>query len=130
MDWKNWVITILLLLNAGWMLFDGSRALLIGDYVTPSEGEYAGQLGPWSNLVQRVGMEPRSTLMKSVFVLYGVLALTMLVCYLLGYPWAPSALMAVCFLGLWYLPFGTISNLVVLLLFMMKRRRHAATSTL
>lgn len=129
MSWKKILIAFLVLFTAGWMLFDGTRALIVGDFVTPATGEYAGQLGPWANLVQRVGIEPRSTLMKSIFVVYGLLAIASLVCYLIGYPWAGSALMVVCFLGLWYLPFGTISNLIVLFLMMMRRRKYAATST-
>ena len=129
MDWKKLLIALLVLFTAGWMLFDGSRALIVGDYVTPAEGEFAGQLGPWANLMQGLGVEPRSTLMKSVFVLYGLLAIAIAVCYLIGYPWAGTALMIVCFLGLWYLPFGTITNLIVLFLMMLRRRRYAATST-
>lgn len=125
---KNWLIAILVLFTAGWMLFDGTRALIVGDYVTPTTGEYAGQLGPWANLVQGLGIEPRSTLMKSIFVLYGLLTLAILVCYLLGYPWGRGALIVVCFLGLWYLPFGTISNLVVLFLLMTRRRNRAKSS--
>ena len=34
-------------------------ALIAGDYVTPSKGQYAGQLGPWARLVSAVGLEPR-----------------------------------------------------------------------
>jgi hypothetical protein len=43
--------------------YDGSRALIVGDYVTPKSGAYAGQLGPWAKLVAAVGIEPRSTVM-------------------------------------------------------------------
>lgn len=120
MAWRNLLITLLVLFTAGWMLFDGARALIVGDYVTPDSGEYAGQLGPWSNLVQGFGIEPRSTLMKVIFVLYGLSALAILAYYLLLYPWGRAALMVVCFLGLWYLPFGTSSNLIVLFLLMMR----------
>ena len=126
MSRKKLLITLLVLLTAGWMLFDGSRALIAGDFVTPESGDYAGQLGPWANLAQRLGIEPRSTLMKSVFVVYGLLAITSVVCYLIDYPWAGTALMVVCFLGLWYLPFGTIANLVVLFLMMMRRRKRVS----
>ena len=66
MSWKDWVIVILVAFTAGWMLFDGTRALIVGDYVTPASGEYAGQLGPWSNLVKADGIEPLSTLMKLI----------------------------------------------------------------
>jgi hypothetical protein len=59
MEWKNWVIVILVIFAAAWMLFDGTRALILGDYVTPKSGEYAGRLGPWSILVKAIGIEPR-----------------------------------------------------------------------
>ena len=98
------------------MLFDGSHALITGDYVTPNSGEYAGQLGPWSNLVKAVGIEPRSTLMKLIFVGYALTALVVLACFVFGLSWARTALIVVCILGLWYLPFGTMTNLIALIL--------------
>jgi hypothetical protein len=116
MDWKNSIIVILIVLTAGWMLFDGSRALITGDYTTPSSGEYAGQLGPWSNLVKAIGIEPRSTLMKLIFVGYALAALVVMACFVFGLAWARTALMIVCILGLWYLPMGTITNLIALIL--------------
>lgn len=121
MAWKDWAVLILIILNAGWMLFDGTRALIVGDYVTPATGEYAGQLGPWSNLVKAVGIDPRSTSMKLIFVVYGLAALTVLACYMLGLPWARGALIAIELLGLWYLPIGTITNLIVLILLFVTR---------
>src|SRR5687767_15541284 len=109
MDWKNWIVVVLVAFTAGWMLFDGTRALITGDYVTPTSGEYAGQLGPWSNLVEAVGIEPRSTLMKLIFVGYGLSVLIVVVCFALGVTWARLALIVVCILGLWFLPIGTIT---------------------
>jgi hypothetical protein len=104
------------------MLFDGTRALIVGDYVTPKSGEYAGQLGPWSNLVKAIGIEPRSTLMKSIFVVYGLLALTSAACFAIGTPWASTVLLIVCILGLWYLPIGSVANLIALVLLFIGRR--------
>ena len=63
----KWVIVVFALINAGYMTFDGARALIVGDYLRPASGEYAGQLGPWSKLVSMIGIDPESTLMKSVF---------------------------------------------------------------
>jgi hypothetical protein len=121
-DWKNWVIVILVAFTAGWMLFDGTRALIVGDYITPNSGEYAGQLGPWSGLVKAVGIEPRSTLMKSVFVTYGLTALIVMVCFILGISWARMTLIIVCILGLWFLPIGTITNIIALTLLVLGRK--------
>ena len=122
MDWKSWIILALVFLTAGWMLFDGTRALIVGDYVTPKTGEYAGQLGPWSNLVKAIGIEPRSTLMKSIFVVYGLAAISTAVCYIIGLSWARTALIVVCILGLWFLPVGTVTNLLALIFLFTTRR--------
>src|SRR5258708_39359299 len=110
--WTSWVAVVLIALSAGWMLFDGMRALMAGDYVTASSGPYAGQLGPWSGLVKAVGIEPRSALMKSIFVGYGLAALAVLVCFVIGLSWARTLLLVIAMLGLWYLPIGTVTNLI------------------
>ncbi len=55
----KWTIILLAVLNFGYMLFDGSGALIKGDYIRPTRGEYAGQLGPWSKLVKAIGIKPR-----------------------------------------------------------------------
>jgi hypothetical protein len=129
MSSKNWSITVLVLFTAGWMLFDGTRALIVGDYVTPTTGEYAGQLGPWANLVSVVGIEPRSTLMKAIFVIYGLITLVICVRYALRLPWAQPALIVTSILGLWYLPFGTITSLIVLFLLLTAKSRPASASS-
>src|SRR5919108_4013466 len=114
--WTGWVVVTLAILNAGWMVFDGTRALTIGDYVTPQTGEYAGQLGPWSKVVKTIGIEPRSTLMKSIFVGYGMVMLVIAICFVLRLPWAWWGMIITAVLGLWYLPVGTIVNIIVLAL--------------
>ncbi len=98
------------------MVFDGSRALVVGDYVTPDTGPHTGQLGPWSEVVQAVGIPPRSTGMKLVFVGYGLAYLVTTVAFLVRAPGARRSMIIVALLGLWYLPFGTLINLVVLAL--------------
>ncbi len=123
MHWTGWIVIVLVGLNAGWMTFDGMRALTIGDYVTPSSGEHSGQLGLWSNLVERVGINPRSTLMKVIFVSYGVIALFMMVCFALNLSWAWWGMVILAVLGLWYLPIGTAINVIVLVLLLLPSLR-------
>ena len=122
MHWTTLVILFLVLFSSGWMLFDGLRALIVGDFVTPKRGNYAGQLGPWTGLARAVGIEPRSTLMKLIFVIYGAAGIGMAACYALGYTWARTGMLVTAVLGLWYLPFGTISNLLVILLLLLRGR--------
>lgn len=117
MSWVDWVVMILAAVEAFWMLFDGSRALVVGDFVTPRSGPYAGQLGPWTHLVRAVGIEPRSTLMKSVFVAYGTAWLAVLVC-LVAFPgaWTWWAMVAAAAGALWFLPVGTLFSTIQLVL--------------
>ena len=108
-----WLLVALVIFNASWMAFDGATALLTGDYVTPGG---SGQLGPWSHLVEAVGIDPRSFLMKVSFVTYGAAALAILGAFLHGARWAWRAVLITAILGLWYLPFGTLINLIVIVL--------------
>jgi len=123
MNWKTLLAIVLLVSSSAWMLFDGTRALIVGEYVTAKTGEYAGQLGPWSNLVRAAGLEPRSTLMKSIFVVNGLGILTLTAGYMLHRPWANNALLVAALLGLWYLPIGTLTNLISLILLLLTRRK-------
>jgi len=111
-----WIVVLLALIEGGWLAFDGARALLVGDYVTPRSGPYAGQLGPWSRLVSVAGIEPRSTLMKSIHLVLGLVWLAFLVCFVLRLPWAWGGMLACAVLGLWYLPFGTLLSAIQIVL--------------
>lgn len=118
MAWARWTIVVLGLLTGGWMLFDGARALIVGDYVTPTSGEYAGQLGPWSRVVSAVGIQPRATPMKLIFVFLGASWLLLTLAFVLRAAWSWMGLVVVAAATLWYLPIGTVAAvLVVVLLF-------------
>lgn len=116
LPWSAWVVLGLVLLNGGFMAYDGGRALIVGDYITPQRGEMAGQLGPWSSLVRTMGLEPRSTLMKTIFLIYGLAYVSATVAFVLGQSGAFWAILVIAILGLWYLPFGTLINIIVILL--------------
>jgi len=106
------LVIVLALFEAGWMTFDGARALIVGDYVTPREGPHAGQLGPWKHVVSAVGIEPRSAGMKTFFVAYGIVWLVIIVAFIRGMSWASMAMMMAAVGSLWYLPIGTACSLV------------------
>ena len=121
--WLPRIVLVLAVLEAGWLAFDGGRALIVGDYVTPRSGPHAGQLGPWSKLVAAVGIEPRSTLMKVVHVALGVAWLVVACGFAVGQPWGARAMMACAFLGLWYLPVGTVLSVAQIVLLLVSRTR-------
>jgi hypothetical protein len=125
MPWLKWIIVVIALTEAGWMSFDGTRALLVGDYVTPKQGQYAGQPGPWANLVTAMGIEPRSTPMKSIFVIYGVAWLFIIVAFSMNVRWAWWAMLFAAIGSLWYLVIGTMTSVVVIALLLLPAVRRA-----
>lgn len=121
---KIWLLAILVTLTGGWMAFDGAHALIHGDFVTPTSGEYAGQLGPWARIPRGAGLDPRSTEIKLGFLLFGIGYLAALGAFLFRLPAARPLLLSFAAVALLYLPFGTLTSLVVLTL-LISLRSHA-----
>jgi hypothetical protein len=111
-------VVALAALSAGWMAFDGLRALVVGDYVT-----FDGRLGPWADLVERLGVDPRSTGMKAFFVAYGTAWLAATARYARGAPGSRTAMVAFAAGSSWYLVAGTVSSGAQLALLGLERRR-------
>jgi hypothetical protein len=108
-------LIVFLALGPGlFMTFDGSRALILGDYLTPQSGRFAGQLGPWSDVVNAVGIAPRSASMKVIFVVLGVAWLAAVTAFERRKQWSAGILAVLAVLTLWYLPFGTVISALVL----------------
>ena len=120
----KWIVVILATLNFGFMTFDGSRGLIVGDYVRPETGEYAGQLGPWSEVVAIAGIDPESNLMKSIFLVWGVFGLVLSVSLAMKVNNAGKYLLYLNVLSLWYLVPGTILSMIqIILLLILKRSK-------
>jgi hypothetical protein len=115
MTWLRVALVAMGILEGAWMTFDGTRALVVGDYVTPSSGAHAAELGPWSKVVSAVGIPPRSTAMKVIFVVYGLSWLVIALGLALRYPWAPRAMLIAAIATLWYLPIGTAFGVIQLI---------------
>ena len=126
MNWLRTIIIILALLQAGWMTFDGARAFVVGDYVTATSGAYAGQLGPWSRVVRVAGVEPRSSFMKAIFVIYGLAWIFVIERFTQGLPRTWLAMFIAAIGTLWYLPFGTVSSLIQIALLILLKRSPAS----
>ena len=107
-DWLRWITLVLALLVGGFFVFDGARALVVGDYITPKSGRFAGELGPWQRPVRAMGIEPRSTLMKIIFVTYGSVWIVVMLAFAVGAKWAWWGMLACAVGSMWYLPFGTL----------------------
>ena len=121
----GWVVLLLAFVEGGWLAFDGSRALIVGDYITPNSGTFAGQLGPWAGLVSAVGIEPRSTLMMAIHVVIGGTWLVAMVAFVLRYESAWWGMLGCAIAGLWYLPFGTLLSTVQIVMLVLRPLRKA-----
>ena len=98
-----------------------AAALITGDYVTPSSGPRAGQLGAWSRIVSAAGGEPRGTFMKCFHVGLGLAWLIALILFAMR-PANGWWIVLACSIGtLWYLPIGTIASAIVIVLLLMLR---------
>ena len=123
MHWSVWVISILAFIVAIWFVIDGATAFITGDYITPKSGQYAGQLGPWSKAVSAAGIAPRSGLMKTIFLLYGIFWIAIIGSYLFRLPWAWTAMLIAAIGSLWYLPFGTLLGIIQIILLIVFRMK-------
>ncbi len=109
----RWIVLVLAVVEGGWLAFDGAHGLITGDYVTPSSGEYAGQLGPWSQLVEAIGLEPRSHVVMAIHLALGAVWLGCATAWAWRASWGAWSGMMACAIGaLWYLPFGTLLSVV------------------
>ena len=120
----RWLVVALAAAEAGWMVFDGTRALVVGDYVTPSSGPYAGRLGPWADLVAAIGIDPRGTLMKILFVGYGAVWLAVVALFAQRRRLAWIAMMIAAAGSLWYLVVGSVASAVVIALLLVPAVRR------
>src|SRR5690349_16026636 len=97
-------IIVIAVIIGGWLVFDGSRALIKGDYVTPQSGPSAGQLGPWSRVVAALGIAPRGTFMKCLHLVLGILWLISAGYFVFCPPCGRTCLLITSIGTLWYLP--------------------------
>ena len=119
MTWARWLAAALSAFEAGYMAIDGSRALIVGTYITPKQGEYAGRLGPWAGLVRRVGIDPEGTFMKWLFVVYGLAWLIVVALFLAELSWAWIGMLVLAVGSLWYLIVGTAASVAVIVLLLL-----------
>jgi hypothetical protein len=114
-------IVLSAVLNFGFMTFDGARGLIAGDYIRPKSGQYAGQLGPWSKLVKSVGINPESSFMKALFLIWGIIGIIITICFVMNFSWAWQGMLLLNVSSLWYLFIGTgLSALQIVLLVVLR----------
>ena len=65
-------VILLVVLEAGWITFDGAQALRTGAYLKPRLGAYGGRVGEWTRVASVLGAPGGSTRAKWALIGYGV----------------------------------------------------------
>lgn len=117
-----WLAAGLGLLIGAWMVYDGTRALVAGDYV-----RFGGQLGPWEAAVSAVGIEPLS--MRVPFIVWGAAWGISAVGLVLVQRWAWMGALGLSLLSLLYCCIGTVCALLAGALLLLPQSRKAFVSS-
>ena len=109
------LITILGILNGGYMLLDGIYVMLKGKYIGPEKP------GPWANLFYKFDVNVFK--LGPVFVIFGLAWLIWLYALWTNQQWAYALGIAISILTLWYLPVGTLFSVVILITLLLARKK-------
>ena len=109
------LVIVLSALNGGYMLIDGIYVLLKGKYIGPPKP------GPWSIAFNKLGIDVFK--LGPLFIVLGCLWLLFIYGLLTNQQW--SYLLGVCvsIATLWYLPFGTLCAVIILIVLFTARNK-------
>jgi len=99
-------ITILGILNGGYMLLDGIYVLLKGKYIGPEKP------GPWANLFEKLSFDVFK--LGPIFIAFGIVWLIWIFGLWTNQQWTYTLGLIISILTLWYLPIGTLISLIIL----------------
>lgn len=103
----RYVIVALALINGAWMAVDGAYVMMNGKYIGPERP------GPWAALFGVTGIDVFK--LGPLFVVYGLAWLLFAGSLAAGFGGSRVFGIVLSVLTLWYLPFGTLISIVVLL---------------
>jgi len=109
------LLTVLALLNGGYMLVDGIYVMIRGKYIGPERP------GPWANLFERMQVDVFK--LGPLFVLFGLTWLILAYGLLTSQGWAYWLGLIISIGTLWYLSIGTIISIIVFVLLLIFRSR-------
>jgi hypothetical protein len=109
------LVSLLALLNGGYMLLDGIYVMAKGKYIGPPKP------GPWAELFYPLGVDVFR--LGPLFILFGLLWLTWLYGFWSRQRWAFVFGIIISIATLWYLPVGTLFSLIILLVLVLGRHK-------
>lgn len=104
----KYLVIVFGVINGLWMLIDGIYVLANGKYIGPEKP------GPWASLIALSGIDVFK--LGPVFILFGVTWLVFAGAFFSGSASARSLGLILSVLTLWYLPFGTLISIIVLVI--------------
>lgn len=108
-------ISILGLLNGGYMLLDGIYVLLKGKFIGPEKP------GPWATLFYKLDLNVFK--LGPLFIIFGILWFSWIYSLWVNYSRAYLIGISLCLLTLWYLPVGTIISIVIIAILLLARQK-------
>lgn len=117
----RWIVVFAAVVNAGWFIFEGAYAAVTGEYFRPSDSRIAATAGAWEKAVEMVGIDPQSSLMHFIFVVYGLAWLVLTVLYFIKIPFSRFLMLAAAIGASWYLPLGTALCLLQVVLLILPK---------
>jgi hypothetical protein len=109
------ILTIIAILNGGYMLLDGIFVMLKRKYIGPDKP------GPWANLFYKLHVSVFK--LGPLFVIYGFVWLIFLYGLLASQTWAYKLGLTVSILTLWYLPVGTVLSIIAIVMLVMAKQK-------
>jgi hypothetical protein len=109
------LISILGLLNGGYMLADGIFVILKGKYIGPDKP------GPWANLFYKLDINVFK--LGPLFIVYGLVWLIFLFGLWTNQSWAYILGLIISILTLWYLPVGTILSIIIAIILIASKQK-------
>ena len=109
------LITVLGLLNGGYMLLDGIFVIVKGKYIGPEKP------GPWANLFYKLNVDVFR--LGPLFIVYGLLWLLWLYALWANQSWAWIFGLILSVATLWYLPVGTLFSVIILVTLLAARQK-------
>ncbi len=114
MSWSDVVAAVCLVVLGGFQVFDSAHASVTGQYLTPRSGPHAGRLGPWARVVEALGLAPQAPAVRLWFAVTGLVQLAAAAHLVLSGPHASAVAVGAAALSVWYVPWGTVLALAVL----------------
>ena len=109
------LVSILGLINGGYMLADGIFVILKGKYIGPDKP------GPWANLFYKLDINVFK--LGPLFILFGIVWLVFLFGLWAGQSWTYLLGLILSILTLWYLPIGTLFSVIILIILLTSRQK-------